>query len=72
MALAAEEDLPLVQAIRKISRALHALEDGGLNRQAIEVLLVQQTKLSRKTVGQVLDGLLKMEKAFAQTRGATR
>lgn len=74
-ALGADGDAPLVRAIRLIAASLASLQAGGFNRRAVVVLLVDQTKLSKKTVEAVLDALIGLNEKFlrpAQRKGASR
>lgn len=60
----AEDPEALADAIRKISRATEKLTRSGLNREAICVLLVHSTKLSRRAIDRVLDDLASLERRY--------
>lgn len=50
----------LASAIVKISEGFDALQASGLNRDAIIVLLHDQTKLAKRDIRLILDGLKKL------------
>lgn len=47
----------LAEAVRRIDKAVKALNEGGLNRKAIVVLLAESTGVSRRDINAVLNGL---------------
>lgn len=47
----------LADAVRKIEKAMKALNESGLNRKAIVVLLADSTGVSRRDINAVLNGL---------------
>lgn len=50
--------------IAQLSRQVNALLTGRLNRKAIVTLLVQSCKLPQKTVSDVLDAIVDLEKDY--------
>lgn len=50
----------LAASIVKISEGFQALLDSGLNRGAIEVLLHEKTRVGKRDIRLVLDGLKKL------------
>lgn len=60
---ASEENL--ASAIRKISEGFDKLKKTGLNRKAIIVLLQDHTKVPKKQITKVLDGLGDLSKKYA-------
>lgn len=62
--LVAEDTRKLGDAIEQIEVAIKALNKAGLNHHAIVVLLADSTKLSKKVINKVLDGLAKLSEDY--------
>lgn len=56
----------LAEAIRKISDGVTRLTRSGLNREAIITLLSYETKVSRRDIDKVLDGLSDLAKKYTK------
>lgn len=56
----------LAQAIVDISRAAKRLADGGLNRDAVIVLLHDRSGIGKRDIGLVLAHLTQLEKEFCR------
>lgn len=54
----------LAEAVLKISASLKALERTKLNRLAIVVLLHDDTKVAKRTIIEILNGLADLEKKY--------
>lgn len=71
MAIAAEteekvEPKDLSEAIERISGAMKTLLKSGLNRRAIVVLLHDSTRVSKRDIETVLNGLETLKKTYTQ------
>ncbi len=62
----AERDLSA--AIRQMSEGVNRLLASGLNRRAIVTLLADSTKVGRKDIERVLDGLVELERDFTTAK----
>lgn len=47
----------LVEAVRKVGEAAENMKQSGCTRRLIVTLLHDKTKISKKMIGEVLDGL---------------
>lgn len=56
----------LASAIRDIGAAARKLAASGLNRKAVVVLVADASKVSRSTVGAVLDALATLERDYCR------
>lgn len=56
----------LSTAIRKISASMAKLTKSGLNKKAVIALLFDDTKISKRTIGDVLDSLQDLERKYTQ------
>jgi hypothetical protein len=58
----------LAEAVVKISDAMHRLLASGLHRHAIVVLLADMTKLPKRDIEYVLNGLEQLKSRYTVTR----
>lgn len=66
-----EEHPNLGEAIGKISNALYELQcHQGINKKAVIALLRDSTKLPRRTIVKVIDGLNDLAKQYCQPASA--
>lgn len=56
----------LADAILRVSEGMIALRKSGLNKEAIVVLLVARTKISRRNVVTILDALADLKKWYCE------
>ena len=56
----------LAEAIANVSNGFSTLLDSGLNKKAIVVLLQAETRLSQKTIVEVLDALPKLKGRYCK------
>jgi DNA polymerase III delta prime subunit len=55
--LNADDARRLADSVRKIEKAMKDINESGLNRKAIVVLLAESTGVSRRDINAVLNGL---------------
>jgi hypothetical protein len=56
----------LAEAIVRVGESIKALNEGGLNRHAIVVLLVDATKLPKRDINLVLDALPRLRSWYCR------
>lgn len=57
---------PLTEMIRDVARCVESLLSKGFNRRAVVVLLVDETKMSKRAIERVLDGLGELERTYCK------
>lgn len=62
------EQETLVEAIRRIGDGVKRLNATGLNRTGVVVLMHDYTKVSKKLIIKVLDGLKEIEREYCEPR----
>lgn len=55
--ISADDARRLADSVRKIEKGMKELNEAGLNRKAIVVLLAESTGVSRRDINAVLNGL---------------
>ncbi|MGE5509897.1 MAG: hypothetical protein ACM31O_01445 [Bacteroidota bacterium] len=60
----------LAESIIKLSAGVAALTRGGLNRKAVIALLHDHTKVSKRTIEQVLDGMESLQRTYCKASKA--
>ncbi len=67
-----EDAAELADAVRRIDNSMAALKTSGLSRRALVVLLYDDTKVRKRDINLVLDGLENLGRVYLEDYDATR